>query len=140
MAFIEPSGINHSYLTLTLHAYVWHMSLVFIGLFICFAKRGGTETKDYWSATATFVALCGIAFCLNWFVQNILHEHMNMFFVGPGNSPLVVFSTFSEVLGWYLNTPIYMFAVGLGAFAVFLLIYGLQNKRLPFPIKQKERV
>lgn len=139
ISFAEPSGLLHDYWFLTIHALIWHMLLVFIGLFLCFSKRGGTELRDYWSATATFAALCGIAFCLNWLVQNVLHAHMNMFFVGPGNSPLAVFSTFSEVLGWYLNTPIYMFAMGLGAFLIFLLIYGLQNKRLPFPVKQKAK-
>lgn len=137
ISFAEPSGLLHGYWFLTVHALIWHMSLVFIGLFICFSKRGGTEMWDYWSATATFVALCGIAFCLNFFVQNVLHEHMNMFFVGPGNSPIVVFSTFSEVLGWYWNTPIYIFALSLGAYIVFCIIYLCQHKRLPFGSKQK---
>ena len=136
ISFAEPSGLLHGYWFLTIHALIWHMSLVFIGLFICFSKRGGTEIKDYWSATATFVVMCGIAFCLNFFVQNVLHEHMNMFFVGPGNSPLVVFSQFSEWFGWYINTPIYIFAVSLGAYIVFLIIYLCQNKHLPSRKKQ----
>ena len=75
---------------------------------------------------------CAIAFGLNCFVQFGLNEDMNMFFVGPGNSPLAVFSLFSEWFGWYINTPIYIFAVCLGAYLVFLLTYYLQNKKLPF--------
>ena len=83
-------------------------------------------------ATFTFIALCGIAFVLNCIVQLGLGEHMNMFFVGPGNSPIIVFKQFSEWFGWYINTPIYIFAVCLGAYILFVLIYWIQNKELPF--------
>lgn len=131
ISFTEPSGLLHGYWFLTLHACVWHMLLVFVGLFICFSKRGGNQRSDYRSATCTFFCLCGIAFILNCLVQFGLGEQMNMFFVGPGNSPIVVFQQFSQWFGWYINTPIYMFAVSLGAYVIFLLIYLLQNKELP---------
>ena len=132
IAFTEPSGLLHSQLFLTVHSLGWHTLLVFIGLFLCFSKRGGNQKGDYRSATITFIVLCGVAFLLNCFVQKVLGEHMNMFFVGPGNSPIIVFSQFSEWFGWYVNTPIYIFAVSLGAYLIFLLIYGIQNRKLPF--------
>ena len=47
---------------------------------------------------------------------------MNMFFVGPGNSHIIVFKQLSEWFGWYVNTSIYIFAVCLGAYLVFRLI------------------
>lgn len=132
ISFAEPSGLLLENWFLTIHALIWHMLLVFIGLFICFSKRGGNKQSDYIGATVTFVILCGVAFGLNCFVQLVLGEHMNMFFVGPGNSPIVVFTQFSEWFGWYINTPIYIFAVCLGAYIVFLITYYLQNKTLPF--------
>lgn len=135
ISFAEPSGLLLDHWFLTIHALVWHMLLVFIGLFICISKRGGNRQSDYVGATWTFVALCGIAFGLNCFVQLVLGEGMNMFFVGPGNSPIVVFKQFSEWFGWYINTPIYIFAVSLGAYILFCLIYYLQNKALPFAKK-----
>ena len=52
----------------------------------------------------------------------------------------VVFKQFSEWFGWYINTPIYMFAVSLGAYLLFLLIYWLQNKELPIRKKVVSRV
>ena len=136
ISFTEPSGLLHEYWFLTLHACIWHMLLVFVGLFICFSKRGGNLKSDYLDATRTFIALCGIAFSLNCFVQFGLGEEMNMFFVGPGNSPIVVFKQFSEWFGWYVNTPIYIFAVCLGAYIIFALIYRIQNKKLPFHNKK----
>lgn len=131
ISFAEPSGLLLDHWFLTIHALVWHMLLVFIGLFLCFSKRGGNRQSDYWGATATFLVLCAIAFGLNCFVQYGLGAHMNMFFVGPGNSPIIVFKQFSEWFGWYINTPIYIFAVCLGAYLVFLLICWLQNHKLP---------
>lgn len=135
IAFTEPSGLLLDHWFLTIHALVWHMLLVFIGLFICFSKRGGNQKTDYIGATWTFLALCGIAFALNCFVQFGLGKSMNMFFVGPGNSPLIVFKQFSEWFGWYINTPIYIFAVCFGAYLLFVLIYWIQNRALPFSKK-----
>ena len=137
ISFTEPSGLLLDRWFLTIHALIWHMLLVFIGLFLCFSKRGGNRKSDYKGATWTFIALCGIAFGLNCFVQFGLGKHMNMFFVGPGNSPLAVFSQFSQWFGWHVNTFIYIFAVCLGAYIVFVLIYYLQNKTLPFRKKEK---
>ena len=54
---------------------------------------------------------------------------MNMFFVGPGNSPIIVFKQFSEWFGWPINTLIYIPVVCLGANLLFLLIHYLQSKK-----------
>ena len=34
ISFFEPSGLFHEYWTLTLHALIWHMMLVFLGLLL----------------------------------------------------------------------------------------------------------
>lgn len=133
ISFTEPSGLLLDRWFLTVHALMWHMMLVFIGLFLCFSKRGGCRKTDYAGATWTFLALCGVAFGLNCFVQFGLGKSMNMFFVGPGDSPLVVFKQFSQWFGWYVNTPIYIFAVCLGAYLISLLICALQTRKTPNP-------
>lgn len=136
IAFAEPSGLLHEHPFLTAHSCIWHMLLVFVGLFLCISMRGGTTKADYYAATLTFVVLCGIAFALNCFVQFGLGQKMNMFFVGPGNSPIIVFKQFSEWFGWYINTPIYIFVLCLGAYVLFALIYWIRNKELPVRKKQ----
>ena len=128
ITFFEPSGINLGYLFLTLHAYVWHMSLVFIGLFINFSGFGGRSLKDYRSATITFVALCVIAFCINVLLMDASGGTINMFFVGPKNSSLIVFKDISQRFGWYVSTLLYIPVFCLGAFCVFLPSY-LVGKR-----------
>ena len=129
ISFTEPSGLLHGYLFLTLHSCVWHMLLVFVGLFLCMSGRGGTEKGDYIAATRIFIILCGAAFTMNCLVQYGLGEEMNMFFVGPGNSPIIVFRQISELLGWYVNTPFYIFAVCLGAYIISAVIRRVVNSR-----------
>ena len=137
ISFAEPSGLFHEYVFLTVHSCVWHMLLVFVGLLICFTKRGGTVMTDYIAATKIFLVLSLAAFLMNCMVQFGLGEEMNMFFVGPGDSPIAVFEQFSQWFGWYVNTLIYIFAVCLGAYLIFTLIYWSQNKELPIHRRMK---
>ena len=120
MAFIEPSGIVHEYWTLTLHAFIWHMSLIFLGLYLGLSHRGGKTMEDFKLSAITYLVLCVIAFSLNLALQNISGGTVNNFYIGPGNSPLAVFKTICETLGWYVNTLLYLPAVSLGAFLLFL--------------------
>ena len=131
ISFAEPSGLLHGHVFLTAHSCLWHMLLVFVGLFLCLSGRGGTRAADYAAATRIFLLLCGAAFALNCLVQFGLGQEMNMFFVGPGNSPIIVFKQLSEWLGWYVSTPIYIAAVCLGAYLLFMLIDRISNQKLP---------
>lgn len=129
ISFAEPSGLLlHDWFS-TVHALFWHTSLVFLGLFLCFSQRGGTRKGDYPGAAITFVSLCGIALLINTLVQNLLGKHINMFFVGPGESPIIVFKQFCQWFGWPVNTLIYIFAVCLGAYLIYLLIQLIQKKK-----------
>ena len=129
MAFIEPSGIVHDHLTLTLHAFLWHLSLVFIGAYLLFSGRGAKTMGDYWGAVATFVALCVLAFIINVSLWEVSGGDINMFFVGPRNSSLVVFKQISEKFGWYVSTALYIPTVCLGAYIIFLPVRLFYKKK-----------
>lgn len=120
MAFIEPSGIIHEYWTLTLHAFVWHMMLIFLGVYLIFSGRFARTLRDFRSATVTFLGLAVLAFLINLTFWKPSGGTINMFFVGPKNSPLVFFEWISEQFGWYVSTLLYLPVVSLGAFLVFL--------------------
>ncbi len=120
MAFIEPSGLNHSYLTLTLHAYFWHMSLVFVGIYLIASGHFAKTKKDYIGATITFVVLCAVAFTINVSLWKVSEGGINMFFVGPRNSSLIVFKWISEKFGWYVSTLLYIPTVAAGAYLIYL--------------------
>ena len=135
VAFLEPSGLTHTYWTLTLHAFIWHMLLVFVGLYIGFSGRAGQKLKEYRYAAVTFAILCIIALSFNLIFWNKPASidnptgHMNMFYIGPADSPLAVFKTICQRYGWYVNTPIYIACLCLGAFIFYL----------PFPLWHQKR-
>ncbi len=134
ITFFEPSGINLEYWGLTLHAYTWHMTLVFVGLFLTFSRFGGREMKDYWSATVTFLVLCIIAFCINVVFMDASGGSINMFFVGPANSTLIVFKDIASRFGWYFSTLLYIPAVCLGAYGVFLPSHLWEKNKAKTPV------
>ena len=129
MAFIEPSGIVHEYWTLTLHAFIWHMTLVFIGFYLVASGRGATEMTHYRGAVISFVCLCALAFCINLIFWYPSGGEINMFFVGPQNSSLIVFKQIAEAAGWYISTLLYIPVVSLGAFLFFLPVHLFFKKR-----------
>jgi len=120
IAFLEPSGLIHEYWTLTLHAFVWHMSLVFIGLYLGFSRRAGRKISDYKGTVVVYSILCAAAFAINCLLWNVSEGTINMFYVGPRYSPLIVFKEISQSCGWYVNTPLYMACCCAAAFLFFL--------------------
>ena len=130
MAFIEPSGITHGYWTLTLHAYLWHMTLIFIGIYLIMSGHFAKSGKDYLLATATFVVLCAVAFAINVSLWEVSGGSINMFFVGPRNSSLAVFKQISKACGWYVSTLLYIPTVALGAYLVYLPAHFYAKKKV----------
>lgn len=128
MAFIEPSGILQDYWVVTLHSCVWHMVLVFVGLYIAFSGRGGLENRDYKDATKVFLMLCVVAFSINLICWEPSGHDINMFFIGPKNSSLIVFKQISEWFGWYVSTALYIPTVCLGAYLILLPFRMLKKK------------
>ena len=129
MAFIEPSGIVHEYWTLTLHAFIWHMCLIFVGFYLIASGRCAKTKKDFLYAIATFLVLCVIAFCINLIFWKASEGDINMFYVGPRYSPLIVFKDISKNFGWYISTLLYIPTVTLGAFIVFLPVHLFAKKK-----------
>lgn len=122
ISFLEPSGLLHPYPTLTAVSCLWHMVLVFVGLFLVFSGRGGSTKKDYILSTITFLSLCVVAFSINLIFWKPSGGTINMFFIGPANSSLAVFSYIAKTFGWYVSTALYIPVVCLGAYLIFLLI------------------
>ena len=128
-AYLEPSGMISDYLALTLHSFSWHLSLVFLGMFLIATGNCGLKLRDYFSATGCYLVLCVIAFSLNLILRKPSGGSINMFFIGPNVSPLIVIRDIGARFGWYVGTAVYIPAVCLGAFVVFSVI-RFAKKRL----------
>lgn len=129
ISFAEPSGLLHSYATLTAHAMIWHMLLVFVGLYLMFSGLGGRTILDYRRSTFVFLALCLVAFTINLVFRDVSGGSINMFFVGPSNSSIVVFKQISERFGWYVSTALYIPAICLGAYFIFRVIQHVPSQK-----------
>ena len=122
-AYIEPSGILNSTLVSTIHSCVWHLVLVFFGFFIGFSGRVGKEFGDFLYAEVLFIVCCMIALCLNvtlpLFMTHDL-DSVNMFFIGPQRSSLIVFCDIYDKFGWVVQAISYVVLLSIGGFIVFL--------------------
>lgn len=128
LALLEPSGLSHEYWTLTLHGFLWHTLLVFLGLFLIISGNGPKSLRDFGRATVLFLILCGIAFCINLTLRRASNGEINMFFVGPSNNPLIVFKEIAARFGWYAATALYIPCVCLGAWLVYAAVRLLTRK------------
>ena len=124
ISMIEQSGLSHPYITLTLHAYIWHLSLVFVGFYLIASNRAGKHFKDILPAICIFAVLCVIAQTINI----VFRQHdIKMFYISPYHStPIAVFKQIEAKCGWFINALLYCFAQTLGA-CLFLWI-GLNIK------------
>ena len=126
MAFIEPSGIQHGYVTLTIHAYLWHMSLVFVGLYLYFSKRVCTDKVSYIKAAVVYLVACGVAQSFNL----IFGDKINCFYMSPYvQSPLAVFKDIYANHGWVANMLLLMLAILLAAALIYYGGYALRLRK-----------
>jgi len=126
MAFAEPSGIQHGYWTLTLHAYIWHMLLVFVGLYLYFGGRACTDKTSYGKAAAVYLAACGVAQGCNL----IFGDKINCFYISPYvQSPLAVFKDIYAACGWVVNMLLLILAVLLASAAIYYVGYALRIRK-----------
>ena len=125
----EPSGVFLNYVALTVHAVAWHYSLIFLAFYIIFSGRAGKEKRDLSDVLKLFLVCCFVAFCINTLVGITVGESANMFFVGPNDSPIIVFNTISKKYGWAASTLIYVPLVSAVASLIFLINSKVKIKK-----------
>ena len=127
-ALAVPDGFRGIHWTLTLHGFAWHTLLVFLGLFLILSGNGPKTLRDFKRATALFLILCGLAFCINLALFRASGGEINMFFVGPADNSLIVFKDIAANFGWYTATALYIPCVCLGAWLVFTAVRQLTRR------------
>lgn len=129
ISFAEPSGLLSSYVTLTAHSMVWHMILVFVGLYLMFSGLGGRTAQDYRHATYVFFLLCAVAFTINLVFRDVSGGSINMFFLGPTTTSIAVFKQIANKFGWYVSTALYIPSICLGAYLILRVIRHVPAKK-----------
>ena len=125
MAFIEPSGIQHGYVTLTAHAYIWHMLLIFLGLYLYFGKRACMDRSGYKKAAVSYLVSCAAAQGLNL----LFAGKINCFYISPYViSPLAVFKNIYAACGWLVNMVLLILALLIASAIVYYIGYLIRMK------------
>lgn len=121
MALVEPSGLMHSYITLTLHGFFWHFLLIFAGIFCFWTKQTDRTGKGFLRTLPLFLSCCLIAFCINWIAGP--DTNIDMFYISPYYPcSQAVFHQIALKTGILLGNIIYLSAVIAGAFLVHTVL------------------
>ena len=115
----EPSGVFLEQVPLTVHAVAWHYSLVFLGFYIVFSHRAGKTVQDYFDIVKLFGFLCFTAFFINTLLGITTGADVNMFFVGPAPTTIIVFNTIALKYGWVASTLLYIPLTAIAAGVIF---------------------
>ena len=125
MAFLEPSGIQHGYVTLTIHAYVWHMLLIFLGLYLYMSKRVCLDAHSYKKSAIVYLSSCALATIFNL----VFGDRVNCFYISPFvRSPLAVFKDIYTNCGWLVNFVLMIAAMLIASAAVYYIGYAIRIK------------
>ena len=82
-SYIAPGTMCREWLELTLHSFIWHLILIFLGFYIFFSQNTKKQTSDFLSAQILYLALGAIALGINLLLINAPGVPVNMFYIGP---------------------------------------------------------
>lgn len=131
-AFADVSGMHYFHPLLTVHSYLWHFAMIFLGLFLLFSYKTTVRAKDFLPTGALFLLLTGIATLLNIFLHT--KGSINMFYISP-YYPMeqIVFRNIALVTGQAAGRFLYIGAEMLGAFLIHQSAgRRMSKKSIPF--------
>lgn len=122
-ALIAADGFPRQHWYLLFHAYVWHILLLLIGLFIAAAKRADMRWRGYLNSLYLFAAACLAATLINIFSPGM---QADMFYISPfhpNQQPL--FKQIGENLGILYGHIVYLLSICTGAGLIHFLFRRL---------------
>lgn len=120
-SYISPATMCRDWLELTLHSFIWHLLLIFLGAYVFFSGNSSFERKDFPSALLLYFSLCLIALAINLVCINTPGADVNMFYIGPKPSILPICRDITARFGVFFNSAVYVFSLSLCAYLIFLL-------------------
>ena len=117
MALLVPDGLMHPYITLTLHAFVWHFLLLFVGFFIGFSRHGDTSLSGFIKTLPILLICIGAATLLNVLFHS--YGDINMFYISPYKiTTQPVFSQIMKRTGIWIGNLLYITAMCIASFLI----------------------
>lgn len=127
MVFVEPSGIFSKYVVLTWHGILWHLLIIFLGVYKGLTCRNThLSMRSFARTLPIFFAGCGIATILNIVLQP--YGFISMFYISPYEPSIqIVFSDIAAKFGIAIGNIAYILAMLLGGFVFHSIFYCIQK-------------
>lgn len=113
MALLEPSGLLHPYLLLTLHGLVWHFLLIFMALSCAVWRSEGKKNAGFPACLPLFILCCVLATAIN--ILSHPYGNADMFYISPYYpNGQIVFHQISLHIGVLAGNLLYLLSVIFG--------------------------
>ena len=113
-ALAYPPGLVYPYWTLTLHSFIWHFLLFFIGTFCAVSGLSDRSSSGWRKELPLFFACCAAALAINTAAGP--EANADMFYISPYHpSVQPIFRQIAEALGIFPGILIYLAAVLAGS-------------------------
>jgi hypothetical protein len=121
-ALAVPEDFMRSYVTQTLHGFIWHGILLFICLTVVFSGMADLSLRGFGRATALFIVLCLVAVVINVLTEPIMasaysqglvpNQYAAMFYLNPFHlSPQPIVGTVQKSAGIPLGLALYVISI-----------------------------
>ena len=125
-SYIAPGTMCREWLELTLHSFIWHLILIFLGFYVFFSHNTKIQKGDFLRAEILYLSLCAVAFLINLIFINAPGVPVNMFYVGPKPSDLPICREITARFGVAVNSVIYVTALSICAFLIYFFEKSLK--------------
>ncbi len=132
VSYFSPESMCLPYWTLTIHSFTWHMILIFLGLYLFTTGRAGKSFRDFMPAVGVYLSCCAVAFAVNLLCYDLPGADVNLFYLGPKPSPLIICRDIVRTLGWECNAVLYCAAIIVSAwlfYTAYLFCYKTAVER-----------
>ena len=132
-ALIYPEDYLRSYISLTVHGFLWHGILLFISLLIIFSGAADSRGRGIIRAAGLFAVLCAAAVLINIAAEPLMqaavqngaglpHDHAAMFYLNPYHlSPQPLVSSVQKTAGIPAGLVLYSRVIAAAGSAVISL-------------------
>ncbi len=131
MALAVPDGFLYPYWTLTIHGFLWHFLLIFLGIYCKQKGLTGESDQTFLRMLPLYFLCCGIAAIINTLVQFTVYPngYADMFYINsffPSEQP--VFRQISLAFGNGWGHLAYILASCIGAYLIHRLFRRIPRR------------
>lgn len=142
---IYPDNVIIDNVSISAQSLIWHGSMVILGSYLIGVKKFGKKINELISSIVIFLILAMIALAMNFTYEYFnsiynIDATFNMFYISPYyECVLPILTTIQESVGWFIFLLCYIFAVTLGASAVWGVAHLVNKSYQHSILAEKEK-